>query len=155
VANNQNPAYEPSKLDEARELLHCQARIVREALDRCERAERALSECRTALHWAERATDRVRETARNAAPSGVQALSEALRGLPGHTGDTRGRHAAHFANGGRRRGDRAAIVDLDARAVLAHLAGFHSPDYFRMIHTTMGLRIQHDSAHILATASPG
>ena len=88
MANNQNPAYEPSKLDEARELLHCQARIVREALDRCERAERALSECRTALHWAERARDEARAMvlARQDGPHGAQVASAVLTGLQGHTG---------------------------------------------------------------------
>jgi hypothetical protein len=87
--NHSEPAYKASPLDEARSLLKTQAIIVRDALDRSERAERELAKTRTALHFAERAVDAAREAARNAAPSGAAAVSAALRGLPDSSGMAR------------------------------------------------------------------
>jgi hypothetical protein len=70
-------------LDGARELLRCQSKIVKDALDRSERAERALSECRTALHWCERQRDEARAMviAHQHGPDGAASVSAALRGL--------------------------------------------------------------------------
>jgi hypothetical protein len=75
-------------LDSARELLHCQAKALRGALDRGERAERELAEMRTALHWAERQRDeaRAKVLARQDGPHGAQVASAVLTGLEGHTG---------------------------------------------------------------------
>jgi type II secretory pathway component PulM len=86
MANNTDPAYEASPLDKTRQLLRCQAVIVRECLDRTERAERELSEERTARHWAERERDEARAMvlARQDGPHGAQVASAVLTGLQGH-----------------------------------------------------------------------
>lgn len=131
--------------DSYRELLHIQAVALKDAVDRCERAERRAARLQTDLHWAERQLAHVRHQATR----GPQAVSEALRGLDGHT--TKAPEPEPmirpFA------GDEAvmvpAIVDMDAQAVLNHLAARHEPSYFHLVHTSSGLRIQHDSSHVL------
>ena len=86
MANHSEPAYKASALDSARELLACQAKIVRDALDRCERAERELAELKTQLHWTERERDEARALviAHQAGPDGPALASAALRGLSGY-----------------------------------------------------------------------
>ena len=86
MGNHSEPAYRPSQLDDARELLACQAKALRSALDRGEKAERELAAERTARHWAERARDEARAMvlARQDGPHGAQVASAVLTGLQGH-----------------------------------------------------------------------
>jgi hypothetical protein len=151
VANHAEPSYSPDKLDQARSLLATQAKAFRSALDRCEKAEKELSECRTALHWAERSIDALREAASKAAPSGAAAVSAALLGLPASSGMGRPEPEPYVKPW---KGDEAltfeAIVDMSARAVLNHCSDRHSPDGgFVQAHSTTGLMVAHDSQHVL------
>jgi hypothetical protein len=143
--------------DTYRELLHVQAKALKDAVDRCARAERALSAERTRLHWVERElADARAAVAARKGQGGAESVSAALRGLDGYTGTPPVAEPVVKPWPGDEAVTVRAAVDLTAAELVRHLAERHDPGYFATCaHTQRAYAVFHDSAHVLAREAPG